>query len=48
MYDEIYNNIENDPRFQRLVKRRQKFAWTLSLVMLAIYYIGRSYPLRIG
>lgn len=38
MHDEIYKKIENDPRFQQLVKRRQKFAWTLSLVMLAIYY----------
>ncbi|GAA3930833.1 DUF485 domain-containing protein [Litoribacillus peritrichatus] len=38
MHDEIYKKIEKDPRFQDLVKRRQKFAWTLSLVMLAIYY----------
>ena len=26
-----------DPRFQRLVARRSRFAWTLSAIMLVIY-----------
>jgi uncharacterized membrane protein (DUF485 family) len=32
------SKISNDPRFRKLVERRSRFAWTLTLVMLAIYY----------
>jgi uncharacterized membrane protein (DUF485 family) len=32
------SKISNDPRFRELVERRSRFAWTLTLVMLAIYY----------
>jgi uncharacterized membrane protein (DUF485 family) len=30
--------VNNDPRFRELVARRSRFAWTLTVVMLAIYY----------
>jgi uncharacterized membrane protein (DUF485 family) len=32
------SRVTNDPRFRELVARRSKFAWTLAVVMLAIYY----------
>jgi uncharacterized membrane protein (DUF485 family) len=32
------SKVSNDPRFRELVERRSRFAWTLTLVMLAIYY----------
>ncbi len=32
------SRIRNDPRFLELVAKRSKYAWTLSIVMLAIYY----------
>jgi uncharacterized membrane protein (DUF485 family) len=32
------SRVTNDPRFRDLVARRSKFAWTLAVVMLAIYY----------
>ena len=32
------SRVTNDPRFRQLVARRSKFAWTLAVVMLAIYY----------
>jgi uncharacterized membrane protein (DUF485 family) len=30
--------IENNPKFKELVSTRKKLGWTLSLVMLAIYF----------
>ena len=32
------DSIINNPRFQELVRERSGFAWTLSIVMLVIYY----------
>ena len=32
------SRVTNDPRFRQLVERRSRFAWTLAVVMLAIYY----------
>jgi uncharacterized membrane protein (DUF485 family) len=32
------SRVSNDPRFRELVARRSRFAWTLTVVMLAIYY----------
>ncbi len=34
----VLERIKRDPRFQDLVARRSKFAWTLSAVVLAIYF----------
>lgn len=39
MNDGIYQRIEKNPRFQELVKKRERFAWLLSLIMLALYVI---------
>jgi uncharacterized membrane protein (DUF485 family) len=30
--------VRSDPRFVELVEKRSRYAWTLSVVMLAIYY----------
>ena len=32
------SRVTSDPRFRQLVERRSRFAWTLAVVMLAIYY----------
>ena len=33
-----YNQVLRSPRFQELVRQRTRFAWTLSIVMLVIYF----------
>jgi uncharacterized membrane protein (DUF485 family) len=33
-----YDAILDDPRYQQLVRRRGRFTWTLSLIMLAAYF----------
>jgi uncharacterized membrane protein (DUF485 family) len=33
-----YNQVLLSPQFQELVRQRTKFAWTLSIVMLVIYF----------
>ena len=33
-----YNQLIRSPRFQELVRQRTKFAWTLSIAMLVIYF----------
>lgn len=38
MNDAIYQRIETNPRFRELVRKRGKFAWILSLIMLVLYY----------
>lgn len=30
--------IKNDPNFQELVTKRSKFAWTLTVAMLVVYF----------
>lgn len=30
--------IKNNPKFTELVRKRSRLAWTLSIVMLAVYY----------
>ncbi|WP_404273419.1 DUF485 domain-containing protein [Yersinia similis] len=37
MNDSIYQEIEDNPRFQELVKKRSRFAWLLSLITLTMY-----------
>jgi uncharacterized membrane protein (DUF485 family) len=32
------SRIVNDPRFQELVAKRSRYAWTLAVIMLVIYY----------
>ena len=37
MNDSIYHKIQNSPRFKELVKKRERFAWILSAIMLGLY-----------
>ncbi|SFZ97876.1 Putative membrane protein, clustering with ActP [hydrothermal vent metagenome] len=30
--------VKNNPKYQKLVRERSKFAWTLSIIMLVVYY----------
>ena len=38
MTPDIYDKVKHDRRFQELVAKRTKFAWTLSATMLVIYF----------
>jgi len=38
MATDDYRRIVQSPRFQELVHQRARFAWTLSIVMLVIYF----------
>lgn len=37
MNENIYQEIEDSPRFKELVQKRSRFAWLLSLITLALY-----------
>jgi uncharacterized membrane protein (DUF485 family) len=37
MHDDSYARIQANPRFQALVAKRERFAWTLSAIMLGLY-----------
>ncbi|MFF7709299.1 DUF485 domain-containing protein [Pseudomonas sp. NPDC007930] len=37
MNDSIYLAIQENPRFKELVAKRERFAWILSAIMLALY-----------
>ncbi len=34
----MHDKIRNNPKFHELVSKRTSFAWTLSAIMLAIYF----------
>ncbi len=36
--DTVFQQINADPRFQQLVTKRGRFAWTLAAVMLMAYF----------
>ncbi len=38
MTKEQIAQVKNNPKYQKLVKERSKFAWTLSMIMLVVYY----------
>ena len=38
MKKEHVQAIKNDPNFQELVSKRSKFAWTLTIAMLVVYF----------
>jgi uncharacterized membrane protein (DUF485 family) len=38
MKQEMVDSIKNDPDFIHLVKTRSSFAWTLTIIMLVIYF----------
>ena len=38
MTKEQIAQVKNNPKYQKLVSERSKFAWTLSIIMLVVYY----------
>ena len=38
MEPEAYARVRSHPKFAELIERRSRYAWTLSIIMLAIYY----------
>lgn len=38
MNKEQVQAIKNNPKYQKLVSTRSKFAWTLTIIMLVVYY----------
>jgi len=38
MTKEQIEHVKNNPKYKKLVKERSKFAWTLSIIMLIVYY----------
>jgi uncharacterized membrane protein (DUF485 family) len=38
MEDQLASRIRNNPTFQELERTRSSFAWTLTIIMLVIYY----------
>lgn len=39
MHDKTYELIQNSPQFVSLVRKRERFAWTLSAIMLGLYLL---------
>ncbi|UVE16477.1 DUF485 domain-containing protein [Pseudomonas sp. LS44] len=37
MNDSLYKRIDQNPRFHEMVAKRERFAWILSAIMLALY-----------
>ena len=35
---EAIEHIKHNPKYQTLVAKRSRFAWTLSIIMLVVYY----------
>ncbi len=38
MTKEQIEQVKNNPKYQKLVSERSRFAWTLSIIMLVVYY----------
>jgi len=38
MKQDMVDRLKNDPDFLKLVRERSKFAWTLTIIMLVIYF----------
>ena len=38
MQSELAQKIQSDPQFQDLVRRRSRFAWFMSVLVLVVYY----------
>jgi uncharacterized membrane protein (DUF485 family) len=38
MNSDLVDRIRSNPKYQQLVTQRSSFGWTLSIIMLAIYY----------
>lgn len=35
----VYERVKRNPKFTELVTKRSRFAWTLSAVMIGVYYL---------
>ena len=38
MTEQMVQQIKNNPKYQELISKRSRFAWTLSIIMLVVYY----------
>ena len=38
MSSDVYARIRKNPKFQELVQRRGRFAWTLAFIVLTLFY----------
>ncbi|MDR2872481.1 MAG: DUF485 domain-containing protein [Xanthomonadaceae bacterium] len=38
MNDALIERIQNNPKFKELLRKKSKLSWSLSIIMLAIYY----------
>jgi uncharacterized membrane protein (DUF485 family) len=38
MHPELAQRIQDSPQFQELVKRRNRLAWSLAIIVLVVYY----------
>ena len=38
MTPQMIQHIKSNPKYQELVSKRSRFAWTLSIIMLVVYY----------
>ena len=38
MHYDLAEKIQNNPRFKELVERRNRFAWTMAIIVLTVYY----------
>ena len=38
MSDPVVERIQRDPKYQQLTRTRNRFSWTLTILMLIVYY----------
>lgn len=38
MHQQLAEKIQENPQFQELVKRRNRFAWPMAILVLVVYY----------
>jgi cation/acetate symporter len=38
MSSEMYEHMRSNPKFQKLVAKRSRFAWTLAFIVLGMFY----------
>jgi len=38
VHHELADKIQDNPKFKDLVRRRSRFAWTMSIIVLTVYY----------
>ncbi|MRX11021.1 DUF485 domain-containing protein [Pseudoduganella sp. FT25W] len=38
MHDDLVQKLKHDPNYHKLVKSRSRFGWTLTALMMVVYY----------